>query len=309
MDEMVDLIDFVDISPDDTKMLLNENALTDEQGILSWKIPDYKGRFNDLEKMTELKTLHFHEDEDNPIKWIFPIEIMKEFTEIYVLTYMFESPNQSCYFKLFMLNYVMKIVGKEGDNYYLIPHIKRSNKQFIGLIHIREGKINDVGNANRRCSIGFDKLTLTKLKSYRNDSVTVLKLIDNLQNFFRHDSNGGVKNNMWTTVKAAEAKLQGNGYTKGCFVPHNCRATNDYGHKTACAYVLNRFMHPSIVNFLKSRGIKVEQDIYALSELLQWLFRSAIRNGHPINLYIPSERMRTLLKQWLNDEPIGWKHK
>ena len=34
--------------------------------------------------------------------------------------------------------------------------------------------------------------------------------------------------------------------------------------------------------------------------MLQWLWRSALRDGKHIILYIPSKRMRDLLKAWLN---------
>ncbi|MEA1973836.1 MAG: hypothetical protein U9N34_11170, partial [Candidatus Cloacimonadota bacterium] len=45
--------------------------------------------------------------------------------------------------------------------------------------------------------------------------------------------------------------------------------------------------------------IKVDQDDYALSEMLQWIFRSGVRNGEVITIYIPSRRMRNLLEEWL----------
>ncbi|MCT9509257.1 hypothetical protein KTJ05_18660, partial [Acinetobacter baumannii] len=38
------------------------------------------------------------------------------------------------------------------------------------------------------------------------------------------------------------------------------------------------------------------------SEMVQWIWRSAIREGNPINIYVPSSRMRSLLQRWLNDE-------
>lgn len=41
--------------------------------------------------------------------------------------------------------------------------------------------------------------------------------------------------------------------------------------------------------------------MYALSILIQWVFRSAIRNGKKIKIYIPSERMRYLLKEWIQN--------
>ena len=48
------------------------------------------------------------------------------------------------------------------------------------------------------------------------------------------------------------------------------------------------------------RDIKVDENSYALSELLQWIWRSQIRNGEPITIYIPSKRMRESLKNFLN---------
>lgn len=37
---------------------------------------------------------------------------------------------------------------------------------------------------------------------------------------------------------------------------------------------------------------------YALSEMIQWIFRSRIRNNESINIYIPSSRMRNLLQNF-----------
>ena len=105
---------------------------------------------------------------------------------------------------------------------------------------------------------------------------------------------------MWTTFNDYKSKLKGKGYTKG-FVPCNSRATNQYSNKKNCAYVINRYLNPFYQAFFDNRNIKVDQDKYALSEMLQWIWRSAVRNGKSINLYIPSQRMRELLINFLND--------
>lgn len=78
------------------------------------------------------------------------------------------------------------------------------------------------------------------------------------------------------------------------------RATNEYRDRHKCAYLINIYMDPFIRNFFTNRGINPDQDLFALSELIQWLFRSAIRQGEPIKLYIPSQRMRELLEDWLD---------
>ena len=46
-------------------------------------------------------------------------------------------------------------------------------------------------------------------------------------------------------------------------------------------------------------GVPVYEDIYALSQMVQWMWRSRIRSGEPIHAFIPSSRMRGLFKQWL----------
>ena len=55
-----------------------------------------------------------------------------------------------------------------------------------------------------------------------------------------------------------------------------------------------------IKQFFIDKGVSVDEDTWALSELIQWVFRSAIRENNNINIYIPSERMRNLFIEWLN---------
>ena len=54
-----------------------------------------------------------------------------------------------------------------------------------------------------------------------------------------------------------------------------------------------------INRFFTEKGVNIDEETWALSELIQWLFRSAIREENEINLYIPSKRMRNLLQEWL----------
>ncbi|MNR36774.1 hypothetical protein D3C85_1547400 [compost metagenome] len=57
-----------------------------------------------------------------------------------------------------------------------------------------------------------------------------------------------------------------------------------------------------IMKLLAQKESNMDQTLYALSEMVQFIWRSRIRDGKEINLYIPSKRMRELLKEWLNDE-------
>jgi hypothetical protein len=46
--------------------------------------------------------------------------------------------------------------------------------------------------------------------------------------------------------------------------------------------------------------MEVDDDQFALSQLVQWVWRSRIREDQPINLYLPSDRMRRLFTEWLD---------
>jgi CTP:phosphocholine cytidylyltransferase-like protein len=62
---------------------------------------------------------------------------------------------------------------------------------------------------------------------------------------------------------------------------------------------LNKFNNIDLKETFDKYAIKVNEDTWALSEVVQFLYRSSIRNGHSIHLYIPSRRMRNLVKTWL----------
>ena len=95
--------------------------------------------------------------------------------------------------------------------------------------------------------------------------------------------------------------MKGSGYTKG-FVSCNCRSTNDFADRYNLVYAINRYLNPGVPLYFSKKNIVINEDLYALSEMLQWIWRSRIRNGEPINIYIPSNRMRWLLKNWLNNK-------
>ena len=70
-------------------------------------------------------------------------------------------------------------------------------------------------------------------------------------------------------------------------------------------YIANLFMNVNEKKFYQMHGIEVDEDVYALSIMVQWIWRSAIRDGGEVSLYIPSSRMRTLLTDWIETTSKG----
>ena len=109
----------------------------------------------------------------------------------------------------------------------------------------------------------------------------------------------------WRNPKAFKSnKLRLNGFSKGTglgkvnWVANQTRGTNQYSHCSHLFYLYDKYPMPPIAQWLGS-PTKEFSDAYALTELIQWVWRSRIRNELPITLYIPSSRMKRLLLDWL----------
>ena len=126
------------------------------------------------------------------------------------------------------------------------------------------------------------------------------RLKNNLENFFRHKRNSKSGENLWTTFADFQKILSGKGYGRA-FVPVNMRASNQYRERTSIAYPVNRYINTGVKNFFIKHGVETDEDGFATSEMLQFIWRSAIRDGKEIWIYIPSIRMRTLLKNWIDE--------
>jgi hypothetical protein len=136
-------------------------------------------------------------------------------------------------------------------------------------------------------------------KQIAGDKILLNRLKNNTYNFFRNVAKTKSKFNMWTCYIKGKKYLAGDGYSKG-FLAWTTKATNDFRYKTTLAYLDNLFPQQQLLNFFSYHGIEINADKYATTELMQWIWRSAIRDKKEILIYIPSERMRGLLVNYIN---------
>lgn len=138
----------------------------------------------------------------------------------------------------------------------------------------------------------------------RKKNITIFQqLKSNTENYFRTVTNTDSNSNMYTVFDTYQKYIKGKGYSreKVNFVACNSRGTNKYREKKALAYLINFFITPDIKLFVEHYNIEFDEDLFSLSALLQWIWRSRIRDGKSIQIYIPSERMRGLLKRWMEE--------
>ncbi|MEG6584187.1 ParB/RepB/Spo0J family partition protein [Dendrosporobacter sp. 1207_IL3150] len=306
IDEVMEVVDCQQIKPSDLQMAISgEYCKVDDDGRLIWN--DEKPYNGDWAKKlrTLCKNKSIYLVNDTALIWMFPPRIFNYFEEIYVLTYLFDSQVMRFYFDINGISYKKyRIINK--PNFEIVEHNGKPDdtEALSKLIDIcTKGRINDIGsNVDKQSTKRKTPYFLLSSGWYDEANETDIKnLKNNLDNFFRHYCNGQeVRLNLWTTFKDYEGKLKGRRYPE--FLAHNARAMNKYNHVTAVAYLINKFMYRTVGEFLKSKQVKITKKIeeeYALGEMLQFIFRSAIREGQPIKLYIPSSRMRHILQKWL----------
>jgi hypothetical protein len=266
---------------------------------------------------------------------IFPPEIFNCFKEVYVMTYIIESSLFYYYMKKFDMEFALKSITKT-DIYNLVDYNIRYDLQH----RQRSKELITICDNKRMNSFKYSAFSATwyKDKSARHKDIIMLK--NNMQNYFKRIMQCKSKDVMWTTYKDFEDKMAVNSYkiattvpkkhagrprtiddTKykarkdeeaqgkyKCFVPCNAKATNDFQDRSVLAYMINFNINPEIAKFFLP--YKVNKDIISLGSLLQWIWRSRIRQEipQPINLYLPSPRMRKLLNDWLDGVDIpDWK--
>ena len=309
MDEVTDVIEPYSIEKTDLEILLDKFAkVNKETGLIEWKAgqDDYNGRFKEEKRLCEMGCLAMYGEAI--MLWMFPIKIFNAFRESYILTYMFGAQMQKYYYDYYGVEYrYLYTEGTEVGNYHFVETCRNyiSKYDYRKLINIIEdAKLNMIGDSMS---------ALSKTWYKRNESnVLLTQLKNNTLNFFNNKpivynestykwEKSKSSNNIWTTFKDYKEKISGKGYAKG-YIPSNMRASNEYRDRTAVAYLVNKYFNPFIKNFFVSNGIEVDEDGYALSEMLQFLWRSGIREGKRITVYIPSRRMRNLLEKWISEQ-------
>lgn len=293
LDECMEVVEPMDIVQEDIDILFNSKTIVeDENKWIKWvgTDRDYDGVFKDvMEQCFNNNVYHYGK---KLYLWTFPVTIFSLFTEVYIMTYLFDGQLQKYYFDIFGTEYTYKSVKKVDNRFELTDYVKELDMTEIrSHLHIYDGSLNNIGD-------GEYTFSSTDMKKLKSRPALQKQIQNNIYNFFRHMAGSKSSDNMWTTFKDSQNLLKGKGYTKG-FVAVNSRATNEFRDRTSMAYVANRFTNPCISQFFETNGVKIDEEAVALSELVQWIWRSAIRDGKDVKLYIPSERMRTLLKHWL----------
>lgn len=246
------------------------------------------------------------------VVWAFPPDAFHEsvFDKIYVLTHLFDYQMQSSYYKYFDIPYKKVSVSIDENNEYVLSEYsgdksKEWKRQVLENIEIiSSDKINDIGNPYMSPDgrLSFSTMSKTWYERYAENRYDELR--NNLNNFYKNKVSSKSSDRMWTIFDEMKPNAKTQMVHPKNWIPLNSRATNEHREKRHLAYLVNRYPHPYHMAFFSKEGSELNKDEFAISELTQWIWRSAIRENKKIILYIPSYRMRNMLISFLNDAPL-----
>lgn len=305
VDENIEMMEEMKMNTGDLDMCIRAGYVKRENNEIVLLRDDYNGRVKELKQFFGLlrsRNLMCLSDADSGLLyyWMLTPDLFTSFKDIIIMTYMFDGQEIHHFLKLNNLEYTFIRVDRDELGYFFttgagyVPEYTRTLHEKIRVLD--NEKLNAIGKHVNALSYSWCERS--------KGSASIMQLKNNIYNFFRNYAKSPASERMWGSFSKAKNKLRGEGYAKA-FVSFNERATNEYSSRHVLVYAVNVYMNVPKKLYFQSRGIDVNEDIYALSTMVQWIWRSAIRNGEDIDIYIPSKRMRNLLINWMDELARG----
>jgi hypothetical protein len=194
----------------------------------------------------------------------------------------------------------LKLKEEYGIGYK--PNVKSKKDPEIKELKL---KTNNFFKAPLKANSELKNINKNILKDYRNAGLIYGDyevFIQNLENEIK-DEKVSMNEKLWTVLKPFKRVLleDQTSINEDRFLSYNMKAVNQYRNVKSLAYLVNVHPHVSLTSFLSANGVILNVDDFATSEMIQWIFRSRIRSGKKIQVFIASYRMRYLLNKWIHD--------
>lgn len=278
-------------------LLQGEFITVDEKdrGRVSWieeKYPKHDGQYGEIRNVCRTKSLYMFMD--TLMISEYPPDLMLGLKDIFVLTYMFESSDMCMWLKLNEIPYNYTSLEDVGIDQGYILEAVRANLRTLST-----NALDKLISKQKSSDLSLNWYSVTKRMHVKEYT----RLVESLLAYNR------IKRGQmyWTCFKDYKDLLKGKGFTQdftngdACFIPKNIKAINTYRNCTVAMNTCNVYRHPSLHRYLYKYGVKPDGDAMALSELIQFVFRGAIREGNPQQVIILSRRMKDIFEKWLKN--------
>lgn len=292
-------------TPDVTSLIsLGIVSVNEEDGMLVWLDESAKEfdsplhKFNTFKRHVKNGLLYVSRRNRDMLVTQLPVKLIDVAKRVIVLTYLFDNN---------VLSSFLKLKGLDVIPFKEVELRQISKSEIAKLITLHEPtrkfrrKLNLTVNGYSRISQQDIKYLSSLIRSVANsvdatDYETMFtfpksrSVLDEVSNKAKIKPRGLVDN---------PTKLK-NDKRKKCWIASTTRATNEFKHKSCLIHCYDRYPNACVESYLTDHYVPIDRERFALSELLQWVWRSQIRDGKPIHLHIESSRMKKIFLEWLS---------
>ena len=319
IDEEVGVIDaFKKYSTDDLAYLSanGDIEISDEDGMISWVGAELgkKAKYKQFYNLCKAKAVNATKRSDTMLVTQMPVELFTRAKRVIIMTYMFKGN---------VLDNFLKLKKVDVIPFTEVQPTQIDKHRIRNLIDLKplDRKLLKLGMSVYAYS-KMDKKGFDLISNYiRSTGLSVgAKAKDTMYTFPKDVSPVEMKSGKrvaprgFLTYKTDIVDDDGNVIldSKGkpktqdnfCWLHSGCRATNKYSYKWYLVHCYDRHPNLAVETYLKEYGCPVDKNVFALSEMLQWVWRSRICKGEPIVLAIPNMRMYNLFLDWLNEDSV-----
>ncbi|ACN14895.1 hypothetical protein HRM2_17910 [Desulforapulum autotrophicum HRM2] len=302
IDEEVGIIESVGINAKviENLMKLKYISIDSGTGLVTWDYEesgyDYNGEKEHQMVISKAKSGSLYCFDDKFFVYELPYRLFIIGDKYTIMTYLFKGNFMDAYFNSHSIKYNIKQIDPEEAR-----SIKERARELIEFVPMT-ANMKNICNKHKRSkpfSKGFiERMTHKERKSfcdgirnivYKREKYDIERvMITCFKCFMKTDDDKVPKKNMMPRSM----------YT--CLVPMNARGSNQWIDRDFVIHMVDHYPEPSLDKYMHARSNgSYNPDIYALSMLVQYIFRSAIRDKKHIKLMICSPRMEKLFKNWL----------
>lgn len=321
VDEVVDVFKKISLSQRDVEHLIGRGVLAqDDDGYVSIP-PECDSMFDNplLQQFKYLSRSHklLLLPNGECCYWMVSDRMLAAAQEVIIMTYKFGFSDMARLLEISGMDYTYLFVNTDGDGHFwftdkevYMPAYAEHMTQMIKVVD--EPSMNAIGDKANALSVGWWKRGIKDYHKKRlydadgsahetadsraTDAYQMRKL---LRKYLRTDHpDVAPDDKLYGSINDVKPIVAQRGYLHS-FLAFNATSRNDFGDRHLLAYLINIYRRPEVLRYYRQHGFETQQEGYALTVMLQWIWRSAIRNGEPVELYLPSRRMRRILMQWM----------
>lgn len=316
IDEELGVIDSFDrYSVDDLTYLLEKGdiIIDAEDGMISWvgNNVGVKNKYKYFSTLCNSKSVYATKRNDTMMVTQLPIKLFTCAKRVIIMTYMFDGNILDSFLKL------KKVPTKPFTEVETTRVNKSDIKKLITLVPPTD-EVSKIGmsahkyqkNSKEDCIVIANYIR-SVCRHYEALSLDVMYTFPKA--LVETNRKNGKKIRPKSFIEYKLPSLDNNGnqiLNKGkpmfdkypCWLYASCRATNKYSFKWCLIHAYDRYPNAIVETYLQDYGVTPKRNVFATSEICQWVWRSRIRKGEPIVLAIANKRMYTLFKDWLDEE-------